>query len=336
MFKKSHLYLDEDQNWKAAGVSRENPIFIDHLLKTMNSLQPIFETAKTKSEFEFIMVLLRIRGLQDAGWDPWENTIDVVKTISKLHQAAKFNASIHLQLWLYGHIIEASEPYNIIANMLNVASGSRYQIDHFPDKPRGRYQIPQSPSEKVDALKEKSTATGMAQAVVPFDGLIDRDLRNAVFHSDYSLYENEVRIRKGPKLVYTLAEINEIVNHALGYIEGMDSLIKFHIKTYKIPKVIDVHPEFSRDPDEKAVVIVRKGEGAIGLKDNWTTDQLRRGKIPFRVGRFLRYELKMLEQDHSLQLMPVNRINLINKVLIFLPGFVRRQIVNRLRQKKWY
>jgi len=336
MFKKSHLYLDTDQNWKAAGVSRKNPIFIDHLLKTMNSFQPIFETAKIKSEFEFIMVLLRIVGIQDVGWDAWENTIDVVKTISKLHQAAKFNASIHLQLWLYGHIIEASEPYNVIANMLNVASGGRYQIDNFPDKVRGRHQIPQSPSEKVDALKEKSTSLGMAQATVPFEELVDRDLRNAIFHSDYSLYENEIRIRKGPKLVYASSELNEKINHALGYIEGMDSLIKSHARSYKLPKIIDVHPEFSVDPDEKAVVIVRKGEGAIGLKDNWTSDQLRRGKIPFQMGRLLRYEVKKLDQDHSLQLLPMNRINMINKVLVFLPRFVRRQIIRILKQKKWY
>ena len=84
----------------------------------------------------------------------------------------------------------------------------------------------------------------------------------------------------------------------------MSILRKLHIERYTEPVVIPCDPEFSHDPAEKAVVIVREGYGATGLKDGWTEEELSQGHIPYRMGRFIREEVQMLDADRTLALLP--------------------------------
>jgi hypothetical protein len=46
-----------------------------------------------------------------------------------------YETSRHFALWTYGHVVEASEPYAILADMLDVPSGGFFRVDRFPDKP---------------------------------------------------------------------------------------------------------------------------------------------------------------------------------------------------------
>src|SRR5262245_35746464 len=96
-------------------------------------LWPTFEKAADQSEFEFLMTLLRVRGLEDAGWDPYLTTYSAIDSMTDLHHQLK-NAeqSRHLELWLYAHLVEASEPYELIANLLGVANGERWSAWRFP------------------------------------------------------------------------------------------------------------------------------------------------------------------------------------------------------------
>ena len=52
------------------------------------------------------------------------------------------------------------------------------------------------------------------------------------------------------------------------------------------------------------MVMVRQGYGAIGLKDGWTVEQIRQGKIPFRIGRFTAEEISMANADPTRALFP--------------------------------
>lgn len=45
-----------------------NPIYKESLIKYFNTFGPLFNKAKSKSEFEFVLTLLRFRGLKDPGW----------------------------------------------------------------------------------------------------------------------------------------------------------------------------------------------------------------------------------------------------------------------------
>src|SRR5436189_5740395 len=69
-------------------------------------------------------------------------------------------------------------------------------------------------------------------------------------------------------------------------------------------RVIPVHPEFAKWPDEKAWVIVREDYGAIGLRDALTATELREGKIPWSWGRFLKSELGQMMQQKDIVWFP--------------------------------
>jgi hypothetical protein len=58
-----------------------------------------------------------------------------------------------------------------------------------------------------------------------------------------------------------------------------------------------MHPLNAGPPNERAVVMVREGHGAIGLKHAWTLEELKRGHINRRFGRFSMEETKLIGAD---------------------------------------
>jgi len=150
-FLRARIIKNEQKVWVAIGRKHKwNSIHRESLLKYLNCLDPLFEKAKTTSEFEFMCTLLRVEGIKSAGWDPWENTVDVFDNIYRLVSRVKeYKKQTYLSLWLYGHIVEASEPYDMVANLMNIIAGQRYCMRNFPDiVGKGNYSRPQSPSEK--------------------------------------------------------------------------------------------------------------------------------------------------------------------------------------------
>jgi hypothetical protein len=340
-FRRSRIIKNEQKIWVAIGRKyRWNQIYKESILKYLNSLDPLFEKAKVTSEFEFICTLLRVEGIKSAGWDPWENTIDVFDNIYRLASEIKdYKKQTYLSLWLYGHIIEASQPYDLVANLINIIAGQRYHMQNFPDiVGKNKYSRPQTPSEKIRLLAEKAKFIAMPDSINPFDDVFDRELRNAIFHSDYSLFGDELRLtgaKLGVKKIYSHDELSGLFNKALAYFEAFKTLMSLYINSYQEPKIIPIHPGFSNDPEEKAITIVRKNHGLAGLKDNWTTDQIKKGKITFRFGRFLGYETNMLDKNTTLAVLPENRIKKINRVLKLLPNFLRKKIIGFVKKRKW-
>ena len=95
-----------------------------------------------------------------------------------------------------------------------------------------------------------------------------------------------------------------LVTRANVYHESLSCLYRSFIESYKEPKIIDVHPEFSRSPGEKGVVIVREGHGAVGIHSAWTAEEIARGRIHWRMGRFSMEELQLLKLDQTRSLLP--------------------------------
>lgn len=196
-----------DGQWRIEGNTHGmNPAYKQAILRYTACISPVFEAAKEKSEFDFIHTLLGIRGIESAGWDSYESTLNIYKKVIPLIQSLKdFETSRHLSLWLYGHIIEASEPYEIAANLLRVASGERFSTDNFPDEIIGkgakRRTRPVFPLGKIEKLRILAARAGKPDAITPFEDVVDHELRNAIFHSDYALYRFEVRIRDRKSVV---------------------------------------------------------------------------------------------------------------------------------------
>jgi hypothetical protein len=187
--------------------------YLEALPRYFTASDLAFTSAKERSEYAFIETLLRVRGMQDAGWDPFESSLEAIGQMRAVHaQAESYLAKRHLELWLFGHIVEASEPYEMLSNLIAISQGDTFKIIRFP--PRNRR--PQSPGEKIDQLEQAATTAGLPGVVSPMREVWDRDLRNAIFHSDYSVHGPEVRFRKDSHAhAYGHEEIMTLVNRAL-------------------------------------------------------------------------------------------------------------------------
>lgn len=303
--------------------------YAESFIKYLNLIFPVFKQAKEKSEFEFICTLIAFRGLQDPGWDPFENTIEIFEKINSVKTPDEIS-KINLYIWVYGHIIEASEPYEMLANLLRIIDGQRYSTTNFPDKDRGRHKVPQFPAAKIDALTTLAEKVNMQDCLIPINEIYDRELRNGIFHSDYSIYAGGLRIQKGYREL-TRAETHTLINKSLGYFEAFKYLFNKSVSDYKEPIRIPMPAEFNI---QTGIVRVRKGHGVIGVRDGWTREELAQGRSPLSLGKYKLHELEITKLDHTVDLFPEDTTqklyDLYYKLYKWTPKFLRGRL------NKWY
>lgn len=302
-----------------------NSIYAQSVVKYLNYLRPLFDKARKKSEFQFILTLLRFRGIQSSDDDPYENSIETIDTLMGLEKKIKGRARINIFLWVYGHIIESSEPYEIISNLLNICLGQGYRLFNFPYI-KTRYGFrPQYPFEKISYLEKLARKAKTPFVLEPIKEILDRDLRNAIFHSDYSVNRGEVIINK-PQKIYSEEETLALLNKSLAYHETIKNLISLYTKSYNKPRKIKVSLSFDPDPKARAQIIVRKNHGVIALKAAWSQKQIKSGKIVWEVGNYLSYEPKKIRNGQYL--LPSNRVEFWNKILSRVPNPIYEKIVD--------
>lgn len=302
-----------------------NPVFDEAVTGYLNAFDPAFVRAAEADEAEFVKALLRIRTVQEAGWDPYETTLRAVPAMQKLHGLIPegdewYETSRHLAVWTYGHVVEASEPYAMLADLLDIASGGSFQGVRFPEVQlrqarAGEVQPPtrlQRHDEKMTELRRLADGAGIRHVLTPLDEVWDRKLRNAVFHADYSIHGSETRIpAEGTR--YTHDELQTLVNKALAYHESLAVLRKIYRLGYREPATI---PIFWRRPveggaegavtleEDVAVVMVRDGVGAIGLKHAHTAEEIAQAAIPWHIAHLFPDEAAALQADPTLAHFP--------------------------------
>jgi len=320
--------------WKLKSYNKKtDSLYEERLINYLNVFSNLFDIAKNTHEFEFICTLIRGFHILEPGWDPWETTQEIFGCMARLAQKTRdFKTNLHLHLWLYGHIIEASEPYEILANLIRICSGERFCGNNFPDIKKGKRIIPQTAAEKINKLEQMAVDINMVDWILPLKDVFDRNLRNAIFHADYSLYADKVRLVK-QKSEYSLDKIRGIMLKGGAYYQAIVTIFNYHIGTYNKPKIVPVHKNFGTHPNENAAIIIRKGYGLIGFKDNWTTEELRKGYMSYMWGRFHKYELERLNKDLSLTVLPSDKIKKANNLLKLCPKFLRKYVIKRLKHK---
>jgi hypothetical protein len=279
------------------------PSYAEALPRYLTLLDQAFTQAKEASQFWFVLALLRVRGSQDSGWDPYETTVAGMEAIRD-HAATltSFSLQRHLHLWTYGHLVEASESYEIAFNMISISQGGSFAPDCFPRR-NGRSP---TPGEKIEQIESAANASGFPALAAPFRERWDRRLRNAIFHADYSLHGSEVRIRN-PVRRYTGDEFLLLLNRAAACHDAIRHLHRAHAASYSEPVLVTVPPEFSRDPEVLGQVIVRQGEGLAAIRAAWMTEPRGPGqRIHWHLGRFLPGERELLEQDPSRLILPAH------------------------------
>ncbi|MGH8094505.1 MAG: hypothetical protein ACREIF_13720 [Chthoniobacterales bacterium] len=262
-------------------------VYREACLRYLNILDDAFCRAMRVSEFELINLLIRVRGCGSDDWDPWTSTKQNVKAVRSAIRASEgdYLTERTLQLWLWGHIVEASEPYEIYINLARIISGQRYNFLCFP--PVGKSRRLPTPGEKIAAIKRSAAACGEEKLAMPLHEIWDRAFRNAIFHSEYSLHESDIRIRR-PVRVVSHEEFMILLNRALASHDALCVIESLYRGNFDKPRKIDVHREFAKWPGEKAWVMVREDYGVIGLCDALADGEIseEEGKIRWMVGKF--------------------------------------------------
>lgn len=301
-----------------------NKFYRDAIVRYLNYLEPLFEEARKKSEFQFILTLFRFRGIQPSRWDTYENSLEIYDEIMDIKEKVRGNTKLNLILWLYGHIVEASEPYETLANLLNICLGNTYRVGNFPKIKTAWGVRHQFPNEKIIVLEKMAKKAGFPDVVKPIKEIFDKDLRNGVFHSDYSVDNGQI-ILTDPNRIYSREETLKLTNQAMAYHECFKNVIKNSIRQYQSSKIISAD-RMSHNPDEKATLIIRNGYGVIAMKDAFTKEQIYNGSIPWFVGKLYSYERKLIEKGQYN--LPKDRVEFWNKILTKLPSFIGKAPAN--------
>lgn len=168
-------------------------------------LHASFQTARASDEFEFACTLMRVRGMEDVGWDPFVETQQLVTDLMTLINAPLVAyTKVRLGLLLYSHLTEVGSVYEILANLTRVVAGERYAMDPFLDHyPRNRKGEPQflSTAGKVRALKEMLDAAGQPAVVESLDWFFNASVRKRLrarrLHAARGVVPSPLRVVRG-------------------------------------------------------------------------------------------------------------------------------------------
>lgn len=238
--------------------------------------RPLFLKAKEMDEFEFCCTLLRVRGIEDAYWDPLQESYQLTRQVISLIQAPlEETLNIRLVLFLYCHLTEMDDLYNIVANLLQVTGGHRYSMIPFESLPKIEGKNPHGycGNMRIDQLKALAIEREFPDVGQSFETMYVRPVRNAFYHSDYILSPDSFNIRRGEGVL--------IEHEVRSKIELNWLLPRLELGINTAVAVIELLLEYIRSYHEDKVI-----PGRLAQNDAWTDVQLitdpERGLTGFR------------------------------------------------------
>ena len=209
-------------------------------------LNALFKRAKDRDEFEYACALLRVRGVESAGWDPLRETGVLTSDLLGLAQAPVHpHTRVRLGLLFYCHLTEADAIYEILENMLRAIDGDRYSAWPFQDLRRG--SSPPSASRVVSALTDHAKRSRARKLAEILEWEFNADIRNAFFHSDYILYRDELRSReamfvqpngtRSPSM--NIDQLEDLFNRGLLFYQVFMETFERHIRSYDADRQLE-------------------------------------------------------------------------------------------------
>jgi len=241
--------------------------FPEYLKQYKNTFRPIFEEAMNISEFNLVLSLLAVRGASDAGWDAFENTLDVFRELYLQNDKFEYSLRINVHLWMYVHLVECSEHYELLANLIKSSKGEDYLIANHKNKDYVNLKVQQ----KIDRLKKIATGTKFENVIEPFQDSFNPRLRNAIGHADYAIKQGEnggitVIDDSGFPIKYKTQQVDDYINKSMALHVAIRELRDEYIGKYKKSKVIKSSKAFGGGQEIDITLIVRREHGVIGIR----------------------------------------------------------------------
>jgi hypothetical protein len=209
----------------------------------------LFMGAKQTSELHYAFTLMRVRGIEAKGWDPLRETEQLIEDMLGLIEHSTHNYTrIRLALVTYCHLVEVSAIYKVLANLVTIKNGGRYDVEPFLKLYRGRDPMmkkggqskvtPPSSSAMVGELRRISSKAGENRLVEILDSMFNADVRNAFFHSDYILAHDEFRSADGTVVRIKLDALNDQIHRGIVFYQAFMHTYAAHGRSYGDNKTI--------------------------------------------------------------------------------------------------
>ena len=171
-----------------------------------NCFEGLWQRAFEARAFDAICTLLRVAGLEDAGWDPFEET-QAAMTDYNWHLKARSKELSDKSQWrvgllMYCQACEMSAIHATLANLLRTHLGQPYHLNPLgslgrADKKRLFKWYPPSAKVKWHKLREMAESANKHDLVRLIDNVYN-DTVNAFSHSDYIIAEEDSGDCEGP------------------------------------------------------------------------------------------------------------------------------------------
>jgi hypothetical protein len=187
--------------------------------KVIQDLTTLFDEAKQKSEFDFILTLINYTGMGSkelsTNLHEWFEAIEFYK---ELYNKYTGKEKTRMGTLLYSTFFENSDFYNIIGSLCRIKLG--YKGSSYLFWKTKKYERLLGIGEKQDYLIELLEDAGKQNIISFFVENHFKEIRNSFFHSAYSLDEDE----------YVLHDSEPIIIGGVGQ-------SSFNVKTFLYPKI---------------------------------------------------------------------------------------------------
>ncbi|MEK6211057.1 MAG: hypothetical protein AABM64_11935 [Pseudomonadota bacterium] len=165
-------------------------------------LSDLFWNAFRAAPFEVLCAVLRVSGMQDADWDPFEESKAAFEDYNALLRVDESTLSKaghwRIGLLMYCQAVEMTAPQEFLANLLRVLGGEKYHIKPFGSLGRTNKKkifswVPPSAPAKFRELKRLAVKCNQSALCGYIDQFFNEDIRNAFSHSDYVLSAEHFR-----------------------------------------------------------------------------------------------------------------------------------------------
>lgn len=239
--------------------------------KAKDSIEALFDAAKKKDEFAYIFSLLGFNsGMEDRGWQPIAETFMLMRDFVGIANAPfSTHTKVRLLLLCYTQLTEASYIYHVIYNMLvSIADENPPVLFSFLDL----YQrgTPPSVKSKVKLICNKARVLNFPRVKELLEDTFDSEIRNAVSHADYILFQNELRLKhKGSEIrKINLEDVFSLVQKTIILYEVFFLVSDVHRKSYKDGYVIENRVGKNGNPLAKIILTFDKDGVLNGFKQS--------------------------------------------------------------------
>lgn len=200
------------------------------------------------SELDFAGSLSgEFRGMQDAGWSTTITAEQVFEELNERLAAGPVQslADLRIILLLYSQLSEAGGVYESLKNMMGIVENAPYNLWPFQDLVR----VKQNPKRVIGPnanatfrdLAIHARRIGMTGLSSAFESVFRDDIRNGMYHSDYILWSDGLRLRRrnggnATRIEYT--EVFDFVGIGLAFFETLQTLRTSAVQSFDPPREI--------------------------------------------------------------------------------------------------